>query len=111
MLQEHILSMEVQVHSVGLFMPSIPQTQRIESMYACLKAVRGWYDVFFSIPLDEAPGMPFSVYTHMSQIQVALYRLTTSEDPAWDKDLVRNTADILSLLDQTIDRFQAIDRQ
>ncbi|KPM46071.1 hypothetical protein AK830_g500 [Neonectria ditissima] len=108
-LQAHMLSTEVQVQSVGLFMQSIPTRQRIESMYACLKAVRSWYNIFLSIPHEEVPGSPFSVYVQLSQIQVALYRLTTTEDPAWDKDLVRNTADLLGLLDQTIDMFMKLD--
>ncbi|KAK7420106.1 hypothetical protein QQX98_002969 [Neonectria punicea] len=109
-LQAHMLSTEVQVHSVGLFMQAIPTRQRIESMYSCLEAVRSWYSIFLSIPLEEAPGSPFSVYVQLSQTQVALYRLTTSEDPAWDKDLVRNTADLLGLLDQTIELFMKLDR-
>ncbi|KAJ3519886.1 hypothetical protein NM208_g13944 [Fusarium decemcellulare] len=108
-LQAHSFAIEAQVNSVGLFMQTIPVTQRIESMYSCLKAVRAWYDVFFAIPLEELPGAPFSLYVQMSQIQVALYRLTTSEDPAWDKDLVRNTADLLVLLDRIIDLFNQLD--
>ncbi|KAF4468163.1 Zn(II)2Cys6 transcription factor [Fusarium albosuccineum] len=108
-LQAHSFAVEAQVNSVGLFMQTIPVTQRIESMYSCLKAVRAWYDVFFAIPLEELPGAPFSLYVQMSQIQVALYRLTTSEDPAWDKDLVRNTADLLVLLDRIIDSFNQLD--
>jgi hypothetical protein len=104
-----MLGSEVQVHSVGLFMQSIPTRQRIESMYACLKCVRTWFDIFLSIPLQDIPGSPFSVYVELSQIQVALYRLTTSEDPAWDKDIVRNTADLLALLDQTIELFEQLD--
>lgn len=108
-LQLQMLGSEVQVHSVGLFMQSIPTRQRIESMYACLKCVRTWFDIFLSIPLQEIPGSPFSVYVELSQIQVALYRLTTSEDPAWDKDIVRNTADLLALLDQTIELFEQLD--
>ena len=44
-----------------------------------------------------------------SQVQIALYRLTTSEDPVWDKELVRNTADLLVLLDQTVDFFTRLD--
>ncbi|KAH7002074.1 hypothetical protein EDB80DRAFT_867093 [Ilyonectria destructans] len=108
-LQSHMIGAEVQVLSVGLFMQSIPARQRIESMYSCLKAVRAWYDNFLSMPLNEVPGSPFSVYVQLSQVQVALYRLTTSEDPAWDKDLVRNTADLLLLLDQTIDMFVRLD--
>ncbi|KAI5459808.1 hypothetical protein BGZ63DRAFT_258472 [Mariannaea sp. PMI_226] len=104
-LRMQMLGTEVQVHSVGLFLQSIPTHQRIESMFGCLKAVREWYEIFLSVPLLEIPGSPFSVYVQLSQVQVALYRLTTSEDPAWDKDFVRNTADMLALLDQTIELF------
>lgn len=90
-------------------MQSIPTQQRIQSMFECLKCVRAWFDIFLSIPLMEIPGSPFAVYVQLSQNQVALYRLTTSEDPAWDKDMVRNTADLLSLLDQTIELFNQLD--
>jgi len=41
----------------------------------------------------------------MSQTQVALYRLTTAEDPAWDKQVLRNTADLLDILDRTAERL------
>ncbi|KAM6519451.1 hypothetical protein FALCPG4_013083 [Fusarium falciforme] len=108
-LEAHSLATEVLVNSVGLFMQTIPMNQRIESMYSCLKAIRAWYDVFFSIPPEDLPGAPFALYIQLSQIQVALYRLTTSEDPAWDKDLVRNTADLLVLLDQVIELFTRLD--
>ncbi|KAF5026301.1 hypothetical protein F66182_1623 [Fusarium sp. NRRL 66182] len=108
-LQAHSLATEVQVNSVGLFMQNIPVNQRIESMYFCLKAIRSWFDVFFSIPVEKVPGAPFALFIQLSQIQIALYRLTTSEDPAWDKDTVRNTADLLLLLDQVIDFFMRLD--
>ncbi|UZP41490.1 hypothetical protein NXS19_009306 [Fusarium pseudograminearum] len=108
-LQAHALVTEVQVNSVGLFMQNIPVNQRIESMYACLRAIRTWYDVFFSIPAEEVAGVPFAVYIQLSQVQIALYRLTTSEDPAWDKEVVRHTADLLVLLDQVIEFFTRID--
>jgi hypothetical protein len=108
-LQAHALATEVQVNSVGLFMQNIPVNQRIESMFSCLRAIRAWYDVFFNIPIEEVAGVPFAVYIQLSQIQIALYRLTTSEDPAWDKEVVRNTADLLVLLDQAIDFFTRLD--
>lgn len=89
-------------------MQTIPHIQRIESMFSCLKAIRCWYDIFFSVPLIDFPGIPFTFYMQLSSIQIALYRLTTSEDPAWDKDLVRNTADLLSLLNRVNDKFLAV---
>lgn len=90
-------------------MQNIPVNQRIESMYSCLQAIRSWYDVFFGITPEEAPGAPFAIYIQLSQVQIALYRLTTSEDPAWDKEFVRNTADLLVLLDQVVEFFTRLD--
>ncbi|KAF5664221.1 major facilitator superfamily transporter [Fusarium circinatum] len=108
-LQAHSLATEIQINSVGLFMQNIPVKQRIESMYSCLQTIRSWYDVFFGIPPEHVPGTPFAIYIQLSQVQVALYRLTTSEDPAWDKELVRNTADLLILLDQVVEFFARLD--
>ncbi|ENH70615.1 hypothetical protein FOC1_g10012547 [Fusarium oxysporum f. sp. cubense race 1] len=108
-LQAHSLATEIQINSVGLFMQNIPVNQRIESMYSCLQAIRSWYDVFFGIPPEDVPGAPFAIYIQLSQVQIALYRLTTSEDPAWDKELVRNTADLLVLLDQVVEFFTRLD--
>lgn len=84
--------------------------QRIDSMYSCLRAVRSWYEVWFSIPLLDIPGLPYSIYTQLSQTQVALHRLTISEDPGWDKELLRNTADLLVILDRSAGRFEEVGR-
>ncbi|KAF4344954.1 Zn(II)2Cys6 transcription factor [Fusarium beomiforme] len=108
-LHAHSLATEITINSVGLFMENIPVNQRIESMFSCLRAIRSWYDVFFGIPTEELPGIPFAIYIQLSQVQIALYRLTTSEDPAWDKELVKNTADLLVLMDQVIDFFLRLD--
>ncbi|KAG9498718.1 hypothetical protein J7337_009529 [Fusarium musae] len=108
-LRAHSLATEIQINSVGLFMQNIPVNQRIESMYSCLQAIRSWYDVFFDIPPETVPGAPFAIYIQLSQVQIALYRLTTSEDPAWDKEFVRNTADLLVLLDQVVEFFTRLD--
>ncbi|POR34546.1 Uncharacterized protein TPAR_05276 [Tolypocladium paradoxum] len=105
-VKSQMYSVEAQVHSISLFADqAIPETMRISGKYACTKAARAWFDTFFAVPLVEVPGLPFAVYVSMSHMQAVLYRLTTSEDPAWDKEILRNTADLLALLDQTIDKF------
>lgn len=35
-----------------------------------------------------------------------LYRLSTLEDSAWDLQAVRNTVDLLSVLDRTVDKLE-----
>lgn len=99
-------SVEAKVHSISLFADrSIPETMRISGKYACTKAARAWFDTFFAVPPIEVPGLPFAVYVSMSHMQAVLYRLTTAEDPAWDKEILRSTADLLAIMDQTIDKL------
>ncbi|UNI25075.1 hypothetical protein JDV02_010780 [Purpureocillium takamizusanense] len=105
-VQLQLYATEAEVHSVALFTgQAIPEATRISSMFSCTKASATWFEWFFSVPLMEVPGLPFNVYVSMSHLQAILYRLTTSEDPAWDKQVLRNTADLLVLLDKTIDVF------
>lgn len=98
------------VHSIGLFTEQgIPESVRINSMYSCTKHAKTFYDIFFAIPASEVAGLPFAAYVEMSHIQANLYRLTTAEDKAWDKDILKGTADLLSLLDKTIELFYRVD--
>ncbi|CAG9990119.1 unnamed protein product [Clonostachys byssicola] len=112
----HIHFCEVQIHSTGLYSQSLTDTpygvdaQRIDSMYGCVRSIRGWHDLFFSLPINELPGLPFSCFIHLFQCQVSLYRLATTEDPAWDKDMMRHTVDLLEFLDQAHDRFQQLNQ-
>lgn len=109
-IQLHIYSTETQIHSIGLFGGTkIPDSPRIDSMYAGLLAARAWYDTLFLVPLTDFVGMPFSLYIELAQIHALLYRLTTIDDPAWDKEIMRNTADLGTYLDRTIDLFTKAD--
>lgn len=97
------------IHVVGLFSNQpMPDERRIDGMYQCLQAIRCWYDAFFERPIHEIPALPFSVYISLSVMQVMLYRLTVLEHPMWDKSVVRATADVLDILDRTIDIFQQL---
>ena len=108
MLQGRMTTIEMTIHFLGLFAQEQPATQRIESMYACLKAIRAWYDGFFALPLTDLPSLTFSAYVELSQVCGALYRLTTSEDPIFNKDMIRNTADLLDVLDRVADRLLSV---
>lgn len=45
-------------------------------------------------------GIPFTLYFQFSRALVSLYKLSTLDDPAWDRNMVRNTANILGILDR-----------
>lgn len=103
-------STEGLVHSIGLFTEKgIPESIRINSMYSCARSIKTFYDVFFGIPAYEVAGLPFAAYVEMSHMQATLYRLTTIEDAAWDKDIIRSTVDLIYFLDKTIELFARVD--
>lgn len=79
--------------------------EQLEFRFACLNSIKSWFDVFFTIPPSDLVGVSYLSHAQAGHCTVALYRLTQFEDPAWDKGLVRNTADLLLILDEIIDRF------
>ncbi|KAM3564141.1 hypothetical protein MY1884_000883 [Beauveria asiatica] len=105
----HLVSTECQIHAIGLFSNQrIPETQSVASMYQCLVCIRAFYDAFFSIPLGDIAGLPLHTYVALSTMQVMLYRLTISDNPNWDKDVVRQTADVMDIVDRTIELFEKV---
>lgn len=101
-----MLVTELFIQVVGLFTTNTNENpNRIESMHACVRSIRSWYDLFFSLTAADFPGLPFSFFIEMSHTQMALYRITTCDDPTWDKTMIRNTADILTILDRTADKL------
>ncbi|KAJ6783402.1 hypothetical protein PWT90_02212 [Aphanocladium album] len=105
----HLVSTECQIHAIGLFSNQrIPETQSVESMYQCLICIRAFYDAFFSIPLGEIAGLPLHLYVALSTMQVMLYRLTISDNPTWDKEVVRQTVDVMDIVDRTIELFEKV---
>jgi hypothetical protein len=72
----------------------------LESLYACLNSIKSWFDVCLTISPAAYIGFPFSIFSQLAHCAIALYRLSTLDDPAWDKDNIRNTANLLAILDQ-----------
>ncbi|KAM4055196.1 RNase P, subunit Pop3 [Hirsutella rhossiliensis] len=106
MVQMHIHHAEVQVHSVGIFTDQvIPLAMRTSSLYACARAATSWLNTFFAMPVSQIPAMPFSFYVIWPQTMSALYKLLVLDDPAWDKEILRNGVDLSTLQSRLIDVF------
>ena len=76
--------------------------KRIEVLYACVKSTKSWFELFFNIPLTDYIEFPFSIFSQLVHCLVMLYRLSTLDDPAWDKHGVKETADLLLIMNQVI---------
>ena len=99
----YLANAELTIHEVALRAPSTPNSpelHRLESLYTSLQAAKSWLDLWLSVPIDKYMAVSFTIFFQFSRALVSLYRLSILEDPAWDKALVRNTANVLEYLDR-----------
>ncbi|PYH46320.1 Zn(II)2Cys6 transcription factor [Aspergillus saccharolyticus JOP 1030-1] len=76
--------------------------EHLDYLYGCLEATKSWFDVFLSIPAAEYIGFPFAIFSQMVQNLVTLYQLSTLDSSVWDTTNVRQTADIIQIMNMVI---------
>lgn len=108
----HIYNTELIVHEVAFSKGdhefNCPDFQRLECLYACLHAIKNWFDVFLKLPPATYIGISMSEYTQLAHCMIALYRLSTFECPDWDRSLVRDYANLSMILDQVVTNFSGV---
>ncbi|GLB23587.1 hypothetical protein AtubIFM61612_004182 [Aspergillus tubingensis] len=79
------------------------QLHHLESLHACLSATSTWLTTFLAIPPAEYAGFPFPIFSQLVRHLAALYRLSTlDDDTAWDRGVVRQTVDLMEVMDRLI---------
>lgn len=99
----YLATAELTIHEVAMQPTSLlhsPELNRLESLCACLQATKKFLDLWLSLHPAEYISCPFPIFYQFSFALVSLYKLSTLEDPAWDKGMVRNTANVLEFLDR-----------
>jgi hypothetical protein len=81
---------------------------RVEAFNKCLKAVRTCLDNVISFEPLELYSMCFPIMQGSSRCIQILYRLSTYEDPAWDRAWLRQSFDIVPYLTVIADRFSLV---
>jgi hypothetical protein len=101
----YLANAEVVIHEAAIETPSLPNSpemHRLESLCTCLQGCKSWLDTWLAISPDHHIGISFTVFFQFSRALVSLYKLSTLEDPAWDRNMVRNTANVLEILDRIL---------
>lgn len=102
----HLWSTELTINEIALAQLPIAADhssfKRIEALYACLKSIKSWFELFFNIPLTDYIKFPFPIFSQLVHCLFTLFRLSTLDDPAWDKQGVKDTADLLPIMDQVV---------
>ena len=106
----HLYSTELTINEMAL--SQVPITthhsnfQQMESLFACVKSIKSWFEVFFTIPTTAYIGFPFSIFSQLVRCLVTLWRLSTLNDPAWDKNGVQKAVDLLLTMDHVINNME-----
>lgn len=84
--------------------------QRLECHWRSLESIKAWFGILLSMPPPFLIGFSFPFWAQGMRCLVTLFRLSTCPDPSWDRQAVRSTVDLLTMLDQIaefIDRARA----
>ncbi|KAI1208402.1 uncharacterized protein F4807DRAFT_150841 [Annulohypoxylon truncatum] len=79
-----------------------PDMRRFEVYQNCLVSIQAFLDAFFELPISLLESMPFTSYPQVVRVMNCLQRITTIQDPAWDRAAVRTSIDLLSTCDKMI---------
>jgi hypothetical protein len=73
---------------------------RLSVLFACLEAVRHFFEAFDALPAAVYFDVPYSTWTFVSHFNVVLSKLSLCTVDGWDLDYVAETVDFNSTLDK-----------
>ncbi|RYP22616.1 hypothetical protein DL767_009012 [Monosporascus sp. MG133] len=112
----YLYSAEAQINELGLQNPapsSLPVSMdcgRTECFEGFLRATKLWLEKYFSFEPAEYIGFTISMFLFFSRLTQILYRLSVTEDPAWDRAAVRHSVDLIATLETGAARFAGVAR-
>ncbi|KAI0842745.1 putative C6 transcription factor [Hypoxylon sp. FL0890] len=85
--------------------------ERLECLWRSANAIKSWLDIFFALPPSQFRGFSFPFWAQLARCLVIFCRLSTLEDPAWDRKAVRNTVDLPPALDRIAEKLELASRE
>ncbi|KAL9135880.1 MAG: hypothetical protein Q9175_002922 [Cornicularia normoerica] len=108
----HLYSTELAINEIAFSQVPIitnhSSLKQLKRLCACVESAKSWFEVFSTVPPLDYIGFPFSIFSQLVHCLATLYRLSTLNDPAWDKNGVKETADLLLILDQVINSMERV---
>ena len=111
-LLAHVYSTELAINQIALsrlpIVHSYPDFEQLSYLCACTKSIKTWFEVFFSVSPTFYVGFPFSIFSQLRHCLATLHRLSTLDDPAWDKKGLRKIINLPSILDQVVNNLEQV---
>lgn len=97
----------LQGQALSLLDGAEPRLDRVTLMCTCLETVQHALENFFATPLEDYEILSFPHFTRTAGFLAVLIRLSTHQAPWWDTDKVRETVDVLVVIQRIIDSVNA----
>ncbi|KAH8664342.1 hypothetical protein BX600DRAFT_550399 [Xylariales sp. PMI_506] len=114
-VQSHLRCTRVLIYELAISSTPLPITtigepttcyRRIEYMNLCVQASRDFLDYFLQPDHVELRSGATSLLVQLGHCLQVLYRLSLLDDPSWDRQLVKETADVVSYLERGATKLQ-----
>ncbi|KAK7755170.1 hypothetical protein SLS62_002985 [Diatrype stigma] len=115
-VQTYLYSAEAQINDLPMQSPTPSATPgfidfgRTECFDLCLRAIKLCLENYFSFEAAEYIGFSMPMFLHYARATQILYRLSLSDDPAWDRASIRHTVDLIGVLVLGEERFASVAR-
>ncbi|XDG09293.1 hypothetical protein ABKA04_008908 [Annulohypoxylon sp. FPYF3050] len=97
---------ELLISDSAISKPSVPWNEpdmrRFEVYQSCLLSIQAFLDTLFAAPVALLESLPFTSYPQIVHVVKALHKITTIQDPAWDRNAVRKSIDLILTCDKVI---------
>ena len=105
----HLYSAELETALSPTFLHTNQLTcQQRNSLDRVLQSINSWFDIFFTITPAAYIDFPFSIFSQLIRCLITIYRLTTLDDPSWDKNGVWKTVDPLLIIHRVINNLEQV---
>ncbi|MCJ1393791.1 hypothetical protein MMC18_006667 [Xylographa bjoerkii] len=83
---------------------------RLEIIWACLTALRSFFEAYIAIPTQNYYNLPFSEWVQFAYAIIVLSKLTFLQEDFWDAPFTQQTLDLFEILDQAAARFEEAEK-
>lgn len=81
---------------------------RAEHLYSCLRAVKLFFENFFSFKPQEYYGLHLHYWIYFQRCIRIVYRLLLFDDPAWDRATIRDSVNLMDTMQRGIDTCMSV---
>ncbi|OBT60683.1 hypothetical protein VE03_09994 [Pseudogymnoascus sp. 23342-1-I1] len=87
---------------------ALPGFERLKCLWGSVESIKSWLDNFYALSPTDLVGLPFHFWSQMILCITILKYLSVLDDPAWNREEVRNTVDLLATIDAMVRKLDRV---